>query len=419
MIARPDARPSPPERSRAPRRALAIAAALGGVALGACSDAGDDASPAPDADGGAVIPAHDAAGEPDAAPADAGADAAPKICSDQGFCHSELPPNQHLRGVWGDGQGVVWAVSLEGNILRWDGAAWKVHTRRVVDDEGMFSVWGAGPTDVWVASSAGLLHGTGATSATIVFEPVDLPGDASIPIRSVWGTGPSDVWAAGGVESFAEWPPRFTGRLVHWTGAIDDGGAGWTLDDASNDGVAFRAVFGSVTSGVWVHGSSAGELGDVSARVLRRAAGSSAWTEITVPADPGGGWRPEPQEFTAAALSSDASLWLSGQTGNFDRARWHGRASTGGATFDWTFTRQFFWDRPAYAFWGLGPDATWAVGESGLVARWDGAAWTQAVIRVSEVPVGESFWAIWGTSDDDFWIVGDEIALHKTTQGKP
>ncbi|MBX3211071.1 MAG: hypothetical protein KF850_03485 [Labilithrix sp.] len=399
--------------------AVALAAAAFVFAVGACSDSGDDVAAGPDQDGGAVLPSHDAALEPEAALSDAGAEAATKICSDQGFCHSELPPRQNLRGVWGDGQGVVWAVSLEGNILRWDGAEWKVHARRVVEDEGMFAVWGTGPTDVWVASSAGLLHGTGATSAALVFAPVDLPGDASIPIKSVWGTGPSDIWAAGGIESFAEWPPIFTGRLVHFTGAVDAGGAGWTLDDASNEGVAFRAVFGSATSGVWVHGTVAGEFGDVSARVLRRAPGSSTWTELTVPADPGGGWRPEPQEITAAALSSDASLWLSGHTGNFDLARWHGKAAAGGASFDWTFTRQFFWDRPAYAFWGLSPNETWAVGESGLVARWDGAAWSQAVIRVSEVPVGQSFWAIWGTSHDDFWIVGDEVALHKTKQGRP
>ncbi|MEA2748363.1 MAG: hypothetical protein QOI41_2506, partial [Myxococcales bacterium] len=28
-------------------------------------------------------------------------------------------------------------------------------------------------------------------------------------------------------------------------------------------------------------------------------------------------------------------------------------------------------------------------------------------------------WAIWGTASDDFWIVGDEIAIHKTKVGKP
>ncbi|MBX3207125.1 MAG: hypothetical protein KF764_18910 [Labilithrix sp.] len=399
--------------------AIALAATLGGFAVGACSDSGDDGSPGPGLDGGAVLPAHDAGLEPEAAPADAGGDAATKICSDQGFCHSELPPKQHLRGVWGDGQGVVWAMSLEGNILRWDGAEWKVHTRRIVEDEGLFALWGTGPTDVWVASSAGLLHGTGASSAAIVFEPVDLPGDASIPIKSVWGTGPNDIWAAGGIESFDDWPPHFAGRIVHFTGPTDAGGAGWTLDDASREGVAFRAVFGSATSGVWTHGTTVDEFGNVSARVLRRTPGSSKWTELPLPADPGGGWRPEPQEITAAALSSDTSLWLAGSTGNYDRVRWHGKATAGGASFDWTLTKALFGDRPAYAFWGLSPNETWAVGESGLVSRWDGAKWSQAVIRVSEVPVAKSFWAIWRTSHDDFWIVGDEVALHKTKQGKP
>ena len=59
---------------------------------------------------------------------DADADAStPRECSDDGFCHTALPKGQTLRAVWGDGQGVVWAVSGQGAILRWDQTEWKIH----------------------------------------------------------------------------------------------------------------------------------------------------------------------------------------------------------------------------------------------------------------------------------------------------
>ena len=67
----------------------------------------------------------------------------------------------------------------------------------------------------------------------------------------------------------------------------------------------------------------------------------------------------------------------------------------------------------------VGNDDLWAVGRTGLVAHWDGAKFSQAAIRVNELAVTQSIWAIWGTSSDDFWVVGDEIALHRTHGGKP
>src|SRR5690242_5737913 len=79
-----------------------------------------DAGSAPDT---AAPPPADADVDADAG-VDADVDAAPRTCSDQGFCHVPLPEPLKLRGVWGDGTGVVWVVAEEGKILRWDGNAW-------------------------------------------------------------------------------------------------------------------------------------------------------------------------------------------------------------------------------------------------------------------------------------------------------
>jgi hypothetical protein len=406
--------------SRALPVALVAILAVGALAS-ACADSDRVLGEATD-DGGSVVAPPGSNEEPDAAPiVEAGPDveAGTRICSDDGFCHSTLPPDQNLRGVWADGQGTAWSISLEGNILRWNGAEWIIHMTDVVKDEGMFAVWGTSPTDVYVATSVGLLHGTGATPAELVFAPIDLPGDTAIPIKSVWGTGPNDIWAAGGIESFDEWPPRFEGRLLHFAGNTGDAGDGWTEDPLSSEGIAFRTVFGSPTSGVWVHGPDSDEFGELTARVRRLKPGTTTWETVTVPPNPDGDWRPQAQEFSGASLSSDNAVWFSGSTGDFDQGTWQGKSATSGATFDFTFKKRFFWDRAIYGFWGLGSNDTWAIGDSGLIAHWDGTKWSQAVIRVSDAPVGRSFWGIWGKNNDDMWIVGDKIALHKTTQGKP
>jgi hypothetical protein len=410
-------------RSRASdlRGSSVCAAILGLVALaiGACSSSNDPSdSLAPDS-GSSVIPEVDGSAVDAGSAPDTGVDveAGVRICSDDGFCHTELPPNQNLRGVWGDKQGTVWAISLEGNILRWDGTAWKIH-KHVVDDEGMFGIWGSGPTDVWVASSAGLLHGTGESPRSLTFAPVDLPGDAAFTIKSVWGTGPTDIWAVGGIESYDDWPPYYDGRVLHYSGPSGSG-TGWMLvEELSNQGIAFRGVFGSTTSGPWIHGTQSDEFGELRAQIRRRPNGATEWTSIDVPPDPTVSWQPNAAEFTGASLSSDNAAWFSGRTGE-SAGIWRGASSDNGSTFAFAFDKLNYWDRAFYGFWGTAPNDAWAVGDSGLVMHWDGTGWKQAVIRVSEIPVGRSFWAIWGTSNDDFWVVGDKVALHKTSLGKP
>jgi len=400
----------------------AIVLAAASAALFACADDGAPAA-TPDADGGIVIPAVDGsadAADVDArAPADAApdADAGPRICSDDGFCHTVVPEGQSLRGVWGDGEGIVWAVSNEGSILRWDGASWSIHT---TFETALSAIWGSGPTDVWVAGAAGLFHGAGPSSDALVFTPVaDLPGDATIPIRAIWGTGPNDVWAVGGAESFDLFPPRQRGRVLH-RGAPEGSTTGFRLDeDLSSREISFRFVWGSPTSGTWLQGQQRRASGSPDSRVLRREPGADAWTVMDLPEDTDAQARGYASEMIAANLSSDTSVWLRGRTGFPTEALWHGASADGGKTFTWSVHTPNDWSRSMLAFWGSSANDTWAVGRLGLVTHWDGSAWTQARIRVTSAPVASTFWAIWAKNDDDLWVVGDEIALHKTNTGKP
>lgn len=400
------------------RLAIGTSAPIAGLllALGACSDSGPDRAAPPAEDGGSTAPT----AEDGEAPIDDGGadvlDAGDPICSADNFCHSTVPAGRDLAAVWGDGHGIVWVASTTGDVLRWDGATWKHHTKVA---SGVTSMWGSGPTDVWIAAGGGLVHGEGASPAALAFAPVDLPGDPSVPIRSVWGTGPDDVWAAGGVTptSFPPLPAR--GRVLHFSRDVD-GGPAWTVDnDLSSRTVDFRGVFGSTGSGVWLYGTHAAPFTSPLAVVLRRRPGAVDWEVIDLPPDPNGGPLASARTMLTGGLSSDASVWYAGYTQGGAQALWHGTSADDGATFTWTFFARDYWERPIEAFWGTTPTETWAVGGSGLVSRWDGTSWKQAAIRVSSVPVGKTLRAIWGAGANDFWVVGEEIALHRTNAGKP
>jgi len=335
------------------------------------------------------------------------ANANPRVCSDDGFCHSAVPAGTHFRGLWGDGTGVIWAFTLEQDIVRWDGATWNVHHHSEAPISG---IWGSGPTDIWVVTTAGLLHGTGESSAQLSFSPTGyIPGDQTAMIKAVWGTGPLGAWAVGGVE-----PPsaleEMRGRVLRY---VDDPDLGidWQLDrELSAQKISFHGVWGSPATGVWLHGV-ARENADIRARLLHRAPGATVWSSIMLPASF--------REFVGIGATSDASIALIANTTDLVTQIWQGKSDDGGSTFTWTVLEEPSELRPPYAIWGAGQNDLWAVGKSGLLSHWDGSEWKQAAIRVDELVVTRSLWGMWGTSNDDFWVVGDEIALHKSHAGKP
>ena len=167
----------------------------------------------PELDGGSTLAEAGSSSETtDGGPsADAQADADASVpCSPDGFCHLPVPTSDSLRAVWGDDVGTVWAVGAEGNILRWDGAAFVVHQKV---SSPLYAIWGSGPTDIWVAGESGIFHGQGATPASVTFTAAAYV--PTVPIRSIHGFGPNDVWLVGGVSDFERGEEAV---VLHYTG---------------------------------------------------------------------------------------------------------------------------------------------------------------------------------------------------------
>lgn len=357
--------------------------------------------------------------------ADADFDAAPRKCSDDNFCYSTVPTGEKLRGVWGDGQGVVWAISSTGDVLRWDGDVWNVQATGLGT---LTAISGTSPTDVWVVNSAGAVqHGTGATPATLTFAPVSFPGDATLTIKYVGGSSPTDVWAVGGKQT--GYPPVSTSRVLHFDGTLDatTGAPIWTADvDAAALPNMYTRVSATPGGGVLLIGVSSFNsttgtyrYATATGAVVRRPPGSSTWITENIPV-PVVDAPPYPATFLAVSPNKDGSILLIGNSA-FDgkRFRWIGSSADNGQTYTWTTSSQYSWDPAATGAWGVSANDAWETGPYGHLQHWNGTTWLQASVMVTSAPLSKTFYAVWGTSSDDFWAVGDELAVHKTTGNKP
>ncbi|MBS1150896.1 MAG: hypothetical protein H6Q89_2594, partial [Myxococcaceae bacterium] len=95
-------------------------------------------------------------------------------------------PPQGLYGVWGSGPSDVWAVGGAGTVLRYDGGAWAVDGS---PGAGLQGVWGGAADDVWTVGLGGTLkHWDGSGWG---FEPI-----GSVHLYGVWGSA-NDVIVVG------------------------------------------------------------------------------------------------------------------------------------------------------------------------------------------------------------------------------
>ncbi|MDF2695521.1 MAG: hypothetical protein K0S65_3904 [Labilithrix sp.] len=375
--------------------------ALALVQLGVACAASDDVRPSEEADSGTFAPPADGS-PPPISNDDADVDAAPpRECSDDGFCHTALPKNQTLRAVWGDGQGVVWAVSGQGAILRWDQNEWKMHASGLGP---LMAVWGSGPTDIWVGGASVLFHGTGPSPGALTFAPTLRPkGD----VTSMWGTSANDVWAVA--VSFEDAPQS---RILHYAPG-DDGAVSWSDVPVGPPEMVFSHVWGTAASGVWLGGTMGGPW-SAPGRLYRRPNASAGFEPVlsaSNPEEPAEEY--DPGELMSVSVISDTSMVLLGRTLYGDHTLVRATSTDGGPTFAFApaaFNGEFngLW---SYAVAGASDDL-WVAGEYGRMRHWDGNTWTGSSLTVTKYPVVSDFFAFWVKGPNDLWVVGDSIALH-------
>ncbi len=425
---------------------------VGLLAAAACADDESSTDTRPEsqekADGGSttVDGAVPDAGDSDSGEHDASddGDAAIPTCSKEGWCRLALPTDPvktTLVGVWGDGTGIVWAISKEGNILRWDGTSWSV--ARTGTDR-LYAIWGSGPTDLWVTGEAGILHGTGASSASLTWslEPLaSLPGDPTTIFGSVGGTSPTNIWVAGYRDHIVSGERLFVSRVLRYLGPGTD--PAWALETdlstgdilppAAHTGLQWTKVIGTSSGDVYLVGRSQGSSPDptvtftvsVKRRIVQED-GTVVWNEMynTITPDwntPGpcrnfvlfaGLWGDDLRDWSPMAAGARGNrVWL---TGGVNAERYAiGTFETTTSSTAWTCDQFGVGDAILRnALWVSGENEAWSVGNFGRINHFDGTTWKTAAVTPTTSPTTEDLLDIWG-DDHALWVVGKGIALRK------
>lgn len=430
-------------------RWAALAAAVVPAAV-ACSEGSDDTtsdlSSETDAASSNPIGTPDSAVTTDDAGPDGSVDAEADVdaakpqrtCTDEGWCHTDVPDGQTLRDIWKDSSGVVWTVTDKGNVLRWDGNAW---VQAFAAGVPLYAIWGSSPTDIWVGGGPtsptnavvpGMLyHGTGSSPATLEWTLVPAP----LTIRSLWGTSATDVWATASMpQRVSASDPSYVLHYVGPNGSPGDGDAGdagdaaslgtdWLVDSASTALKAhFEKIWGTGPDDIWVSARFAVNSYTTIGQVIHRrsdGAGGFAWTTV----QPTTTDKPRSDTF-GMSFSRERVFLVNFSTNSSGYAYYHDGVSTDdGATFTWTqhaAAETGFANQALSILGGTGPNDLWAAGPLGRLRHWDGTAWRVARAAVDDVtPVQQAVYGILASGPDDVWVVGANLALHKTAPSNP
>lgn len=188
-------------------------------------------------------------------------------------------------------------------------------------------------------------------------------------LMSVWGTSGQDVWAVGGQldagvawhYNAQEWTPVEVpaGPLLNWVHGAD--GVLWMVGNEGRilrreDFEPFEVVESGVTQDLWGVWAASGDRA--------WAVGGDANATMTDP-DP-------------VVLEWNGTAWRQIALPPLDRDI-----------------------RALFKVWGTSADQVFAVGEKGVIVRYDGAEWKQTIAGTPR-----DFVSLWGTSPDDIVAVG-------------
>ena len=363
------------------------------------------------------------------------------ICTADRICWSDpLPLGAYFKGAWVFGPSDVWAVGDLGTTqdrpvaLHYDGKGWA--WAETGAKSGLRAAWASGPTDLWAVGGAG----TAVRFDGRRFSAVETGTTADL--NDVWVAGPGRVFAAGSDGNVYErrdgawtaraaglgrmlyritgsaaddvWVGGDSGEVTHWDGTAFGGRTKVTTGvlrlaglvatarrdvfavDAGGNAVHFDGTAWSplpATPGSSVYGMFATARGDVlvgaaGGQLFRWDRGGAKWQTLRLAA-------------STALLSGhgDASgeLVAVGQAGTLARQDGADLAPMKG-------TRRVLQGAPV-AVWAAGPRAVFAVSRDGSAARWDGERWVQTDLGL---PPGSTLNTIFGTSERDVWIAGDD-----------
>jgi hypothetical protein len=356
------------------------------------------------------------------------------------------------RAMWASSDDDVFVASPNGTVWNWDGLVWTAMTTGLPNE--VYGVWGFGPANIVAVGNGGdVARWTGTTWSLAA-------SGITTDLYAVAGVASDDLWVVGGAY--------YAGQAAHWNGTT------WQVYTPGTAGL--HSVSAAASDDVWM-GSENGEIvhWDGSALTVLRtgigsvnglfAAGHNDVWAIVEPSNllhwDGIGWTgieidTYPDELRSLAGSGPDDIWAVGhQTLHYHNKIWSrlepaetgpiqaiavpsaGHAVLAGAAV-WRYQGNG-WGRSLtpgafYAIGATGPTERFAVGDLGLVYRWDGTNWHRiqfaglvsavwgryfvgkagaigrwdgaAIVPMSSGTTSHLH-GVWGTSDSDVYAVGD------------
>lgn len=263
----------------------------------------------------------------------------------------ESKTTKALKAVWAASSTEVFAVGDGGTVLHYDGTAWSVQAELGGGAPVLTGVWGSSPQDVFaIAQDGRLFHFDGAWQDR---------GDISTePLLGLWGAGPDDVFAVG-----------FTGTIIRISG-------GGTVAMTSNTGATFYAVSGTTAADI----TAAGSVG-----VIQHYNGSN--------------WGPAPS--TPLTGVTFYGVWVS-PTSKVVAVGYQASNSVIEVKEANAWNRSTAPTSALRAVWGVDDTNIYTVGDTGVIAHFDGATWTP----MAAIPTTNQLNAISGSAEDVF-VVGE------------
>lgn len=167
----------------------------------------------------------------------------------------------------------------------------------------------------------------------------------------------------------------------------------WTVDTLGVPGNFLNDIWGLDENNVWAVGGVNLPEGDA---VLIKWDGTK-WSPLPIP---NGGFR-------GLYGFSANEIWCVGEISNRGYiAKWNG------SVWEKDFGTNYFDSRgdtvyPLNAVWGSSPEDVWVVGDRGTIVHWDGVQWEKEQNILTERPLTD----IWGTSSKDIYAVAFSLIL--------
>jgi hypothetical protein len=349
-----------------------------------------------------------------------------KQCKPQTWCRVTLPQTPlAINGIWGSGADDVWMAGSPAVALHWDGK--RLEAESFDTRHPLVGIWGSSKDDIWAFSTSTAIWHRGASQQA---EPTDAgdagdagdigadagdagkapssswtrsagvtgtsPGGWSTPITAMWGTSATDIWAVGAsvVNGAIASPPVY--HSTGWRG----GDPSFEVSPTSAtsppqvERLAFQAVCGSPTTGVWTVGRDG------------KTRYSDGWTE-------GAASFCTLDSQTSRALFATwcnsgpaGDVWAAGEGGII---RHFTREDGGGYVVE---SVEAPTTATLRAISGAAADDIWAVGDGGTILHWDGRSWKRAEAPLDGATTRDLF-AIWRGPTGDLWIAGHDVLLYR------